>query len=429
MALKLVSGLLGGRRQATPSRKDAVMFQGFGWDSCNKGGWWRQVKARIPELKQAGCTHLWLPPPSQSVAPQGYLPGQLYNLDASKYGTKDELRDLVSAARAAGIVALADIVINHRCADEMVDGVYNKYRDDVDHKGERIDWGQWAVTCDDPLFNGQGNADTGADYPAAPDLDHKNPQLRAALAEWLAWLQADLGFGGWRLDFAKGYAAAYVEEYVDKTVGKDALNVGEFWVDMAWDGSEMRANQDVARQALCDWIDGNKHSAAAFDFPTKGILQEAVSKTQYWRLRDSQGKAPGLIGWWPGQAVTFTDNHDTGSSQQHWPFPSNRMAVGYAYILTHPGVPCVFWEHYFDWGAPLRGAIDSLIQVRLRNGISSESKLTIHAAEGDMYMAEIDGKVLVKLGPRMDMGSHAPAPGSGWAVAASGDDYCVWEKK
>ena len=62
-------------------------------------------------------THIWLPPPSQSVAAQGYLPGQLYNLD-SKYGNKDELKALCAALKEAGIVPLADIVINHRCADE-----------------------------------------------------------------------------------------------------------------------------------------------------------------------------------------------------------------------------------------------------------------------------------------------------------------------
>jgi hypothetical protein len=36
---------------------------------------------------------------------------------------------------------------------------------------------------------------------------------------------------------------------------------------------------------------------------------------QYDRLRDGRGKAPGLLGWWPEMAVTFVDNHDTGSSQ------------------------------------------------------------------------------------------------------------------
>ena len=79
-------------------------------------------------LQEAGVTHIWLPPPSQSVAAQGYLPGQLYNLD-SKYGNKEELQALCKELKAAGIMPLADIVINHRCADEKgEDGVYNTFR-------------------------------------------------------------------------------------------------------------------------------------------------------------------------------------------------------------------------------------------------------------------------------------------------------------
>ena len=35
-----------------------------------------------------GVTHVWLPPPSQSVSPEGYLPGKLWNLDLSSYGTE-----------------------------------------------------------------------------------------------------------------------------------------------------------------------------------------------------------------------------------------------------------------------------------------------------------------------------------------------------
>jgi hypothetical protein len=44
---------------------------------------------------------------------QGYMPGQLYNLN-SKYGTKEDLAQLLKALNAAGIVPMADIVINHR---------------------------------------------------------------------------------------------------------------------------------------------------------------------------------------------------------------------------------------------------------------------------------------------------------------------------
>jgi hypothetical protein len=42
-------------------------------------------------------------------------------------------------------------------------------------------------------------------------------------------------------------------------------------------------------------------------------LQEAVKNCQYWRLRDQNGKPPGVIGYYPKRAVTFIDNHDTGA--------------------------------------------------------------------------------------------------------------------
>lgn len=42
--------------------------------------------------------------------------------------------------------------------------------------------------------------------------------------------------------------------------------------------------------------------------------QEAV-KGELWRLRDAQGNPPGVMGLWPSRAVTFLDNHDTGSTQ------------------------------------------------------------------------------------------------------------------
>ena len=36
----------------------------------------------IRDIAKTGFTSVWLPPPSESVSPQGYLPGDLYKLDS-----------------------------------------------------------------------------------------------------------------------------------------------------------------------------------------------------------------------------------------------------------------------------------------------------------------------------------------------------------
>ncbi|MEW5302344.1 MAG: hypothetical protein WDW36_005141 [Sanguina aurantia] len=405
------------------------MLQGFGWESCNTpGGFYNAERARLPAIKEAGITHMWLPPPSQSVSPQGYMPTQLYNLN-SGYGSRVELQTLIEQIRASGIQPLADIVINHRCADEQADGVWNIYHDDVDHRGKRLDWRQWAITRDDPCFRGQGNFDTGEDFGAAPDLDHTNPAVKEALQDWLGWLSSTIGFQGWRFDFTTGYGAGFVRDYVDSSVGADALNVAEYWVDMLWDEhGELQPNQDPPRQKICDWINAAGARSSAFDFPTKGILQEAVKRVQYHRLADGSGGAPGVLGWWPQKAVTFVDNHDTGGSQGQWPFPTEHVALGYAYILTHPGTPCIFSEHLFENGDALRNAILSLVGVRRRNNLQADSRLRILCAESDMYVAEVAGRVVVKLGPRLDMGPLLPRQADGWHLATEGNDFAVWER-
>ena len=102
-----------------------------------------------------------------------------------------------------------------------------------------------------------------------------------------------------------------------------------------YNGGALEYNQDLHRQSTYDWCASTGGNTAAFDFTTKGILQEAVRNREYWRLQGSDGHPSGFCGWRPTHAVTFSENHDTGSTLQHWPFPTERPAEGYAYILTH----------------------------------------------------------------------------------------------
>lgn len=34
---------------------------------------------------------------------------------------------------------------------------------------------------------------------------------------------------------------------------------------------------------------------------------------------------------------------------------------GYAYILTHPGIPAIFYDHFYDWGDSIHDQIVKLV--------------------------------------------------------------------
>ena len=129
--------------------------------------------------------------------------------------------------------------------------------------------------------------------------------------------------------------------------------------------------------------------------------------------------------------MTFLDNHDTEYRREEEHvyenygtrhFPGETVAMGYAYLLTHPGVPCVFWSHYFDWGTATRRQIDQLIKIRKSAGLHARSRVDICEAGAGLYAAIIDGRVAVKLGGRDWW------PGYGWQLALDGERLAVWTR-
>ncbi|QCD90495.1 alpha-amylase [Vigna unguiculata] len=389
-----------------------ILCQGFNWESHASGRWYMKLKEVASELASIGFTVIWLPPPTESVSPQGYMPKDLYNLN-SRYGNMDELKYLVKKFHEVGIKVLGDAVLNHRCAHyQNKNGVWNIF-------GGYLDWDDSAVVSDDPHFQGRGNTSSGDSFHAAPNIDHSQEFVRKDLKEWLCWLRKEIGYDGWRLDFVRGFWGGYVKDYIEAS--EPYFSVGEYWDSLSYTNGETDHNQDAHRQRIIDWINATNGTSSAFDVTTKGILHTVLEKCEYWRLSDEKGKPPGVIGWWPSRAVTFIENHDTGSTQGHWRFPSGKEMTGYAYILTHPGTPSVFYDHIFSHN---KTEIASLISLRKRNGIHCRSTIQISKAERDVYAAIIDEKVVVKIGP----GHFEPPRGSlKWSLAIKGKDYEIWE--
>lgn len=388
-----------------------VLLQGYHWDSWqgnadknNRESWFQVMKDNAETIRQAGFTWVWFPPVSDSLAPQGYIPRRWDVLD-SAYGSEAELRAALAAL--APVRAMADVVLNHRV------GVATSGADFADPP---FPDNRAAVVRDDESGVGTGHPDTGERHPAGRDLDHTNPDVRATIKRYLGRLK-EAGFAGWRYDLCKGYAGRFVGEYNDAT--SPALSVGEVF--------------ETDRQKVTDWIDSTGGKSSAFDFPTRYLLYEACLREDYSALRSQkpgQSIPGGLIGYWPGRAVTFVDNHDTESRREHEHqasydstrhFPGATVEMAYAYILTHPGVPCVFWAHFFDWGAPARETISRLVRARRITGVHSESPVRIAAAECGLYAAVIDDRLAVKLGGR----DWSP-PGQGWQMIASGERFAVW---
>lgn len=161
------------------------------------------------------------------------------------------------------------------------------------------------------------------------------------------------------------------------------------------------------------------------------LLQEAIRYKKYHWLADKQNRPHGLIGLRPEAAVTFVDNHDTGSTQRHWPFPTMKKLEGYAYVLTHPGIPAVFWEHVYEDSEDLAAGIRTLITIRKQAGVTAVSKVVILNAEPEQYVADVHGMaavVRVRLGPNEDMGKHEPTAEDGWCKVVKGSDFCVWTR-
>ena len=450
-----------------------VILQGFYWESYRHGHtvqfpeitsgqanidlyWYEIVKEKAPEIKSGRFDIIWLPPPSNSGGGAGYSPTELYRL-TNMYGDSLMHRVLLEALWQNGIEPIADIVLNHRNGSGSWAGF------------QHPKWDTRSICRSDEAFtnagsevNGtpvelRGNEEEKVDYdlhrertyayPAFRDIDHTNEQVNRDVVNYLLMLKT-FGYRGWRYDMVHGYHASHIRYY--NSITKPSFSVGEY----DWDKQDAQRGWiwESSFSAQEDQQEHFRNASAVFDFSTYFVLKDNIGSgsgvhTDYSGLYN-ENKGPGLLGdntdgiAWKQKSVTFLENHDTGwrtnedgSTQEHHEFDSfennRQVEQGYAYILTHPGIPCVFWKHYFDWGEELQEKIKALIHCRKLCGVHSGSSYHIqqNAAEAGVYAAMVEGtqgKLCVRIGGNDDQWKPSASGYQDFTEYLTGEDWKVW---
>ena len=413
------AGTMRAENIGVPSECEDVMLQVFYWDSYKLTKYgrtkWMDLNADTVAIRD-NFDLVWFPP-SASGGGVGYTPKQ-YSTQDSDWGSRQTLTKLIAALHRGNTKAIADIVINHRGNNNtwcnfLQDyfGTYGNYQLTADHicKNDEVNSDSKAGSCKGAAT---GEYDTGTNFDGARDLDHTNEYVQSWAKAYLKWLKSSMLYDGFRYDMTKGYNGKYLSMYNEEAL--PYLSVSECWDNVTVQKNHLNA--------------ANKNTMI-FDFPLKFSLNDFYGGS-YGKLNKAKNtnslRAQGLEKY----SVTFVDNHDTfeRDDSQGSEFGGyladlgnttvkNYILQANAYILSMPGVPCVFWPHWKSY----KSEINELIAVRKRAGIHSESEVTDEQSGLNLYSATIKGhrgSVVLRLGSRR---STLGDP-EGYEVAVEGGD-------
>ena len=411
LALMLsVQGFTIAYSQGWKSHYDGVMLQGFYWDSY-KHTQWNNLESQADELSQY-FSLIWIPQSGYCntlTNQMGYC--DIWWLDhKSAFGSEAQLRSMIKTFKSKGLGTIADVVINHKSGNcSWTDFPDEKVVGQTTGKTYALTWGTdcspYICKTDECVkagYKATGAADTGQDFDGSRDLDHTNATVQQNINTYLDFLLNDLGYAGFRYDMVKGYAPKYTSMY--NIAAKPQFSVGE-----CWDGYPV----------VSAWIDGTKDSqgiiqSAAFDFPFRDLLKQAIENSNWAKLNENMLATNAK---YQQYAVTFVDNHDTGSSGKNGANPLYKdVEAANAFMLAMPGTPCVFLTHWMSY----KTTIKKLITLRRLLGIHNQSTIVSKGVSGNGYVVRVKGD---KGEAIVALGTAPTVSATGFKLALQGTDY------
>jgi glycosidase len=335
-----------------------------------QGGRISGITRRLDYIQGLGVQAIWLTPvlKNRQIEPKsyhGYAPQNFLDVDP-RFGTMEDLQQLVDEAHSRDIAIILDIVLNHTgdCwayegeggaaySDERLEfDEWREAREDQDEMDGRV----WPEQFQNPdWYRRHGEIEEYSDpeqlirgdIGRLKTLDTSNDEVLGALTEcykfWITATDCD----GFRVDSVRNLEPEAVA-IVCNALREHALSLGKhnFLIFGEVIGDDdiiadyIEANPDVqGDQDRLEALDG------ALDYPLYFLLEDVIKGNQSPAAmaqkldgRLEQGPAEAVTTHW----VTFLDNHDQ----------PGRNARGAAYLLTTLGVPCLYYgtEQGFDGG-------------------------------------------------------------------------------
>jgi glycosidase len=357
--------------------------------STFQGGNLKGIARRLDYIRNLGCTAIWLSPifknrQEKADTYHGYGIQNFLEVD-KRFGTLEDLQELVKQAHERGMYIILDIILNHTGDNWAYPGDHPYYY--WPGAPAPFDFGFWREVDRAPGFqeddavwpdelqdlecykrrgrigdwNDPDQAING-DFQGLKELDIARQKVLDTLIKAYKYWIAVADIDGYRVDTVKHMESSAtaifcnaVREYAKRGGKHNFFIFGEVV------GDDMILQRYIGRNSRIEGTNERFPSLdACLDFPLYFILEEVIKgfmspltlRDRYERFKTlyaDHGEASRYF-------VTFVDNHDQMSRPYRRFLHGNpylqQAVLAIGYLLTSQGIPCIYYgtEQGFDGG-------------------------------------------------------------------------------
>ena len=330
------------------------------------GGDFAGLTAKLDYIRQLGATGVWISPVvvNASAEYHGYAARDFFSI-APHFGTLAELRALVDAAHARGMVVIIDVVVNHM--GDLIDSGDAGWPDYRYPGTYGLRWTnpnrRHAGFFDDlSRFHAHGSIGTYSDPEqvvgelfSLDDLRTEDPAVRAKLVEAAAFLIDSTDCDGFRMDTAKHVDMPFWNDWAP-AVHAHAAARGKnsfFLYGEAFDGDDAKVGSYTGTRS-----GGNYKLDSMLYFPMYFTTSDVFRWTDFTGPALLSQRYAALGQYDPSsreRLVTFLDNHDVPrfiGYQGPADHDEAKLQAALGWLLTSRGVPAIYYgtEQGFDGG-------------------------------------------------------------------------------